>query len=65
MKYHDLRDFLAQLERDGEVKRIAVEVDPRLEMTEICSARRAASRWRWAPIPPRIQSRPCVKSARC
>jgi len=36
MKYHDLRDFLAQLERDGEVKRIAVEVDPRLEMTEIC-----------------------------
>ncbi|MEO8567333.1 MAG: 3-octaprenyl-4-hydroxybenzoate decarboxylase, partial [Betaproteobacteria bacterium] len=36
MKYNDLRDFLAQLERDGEVKRIAVEVDPRLEMTEIC-----------------------------
>ena len=36
MKYKDLRDFLAQLERDGEVRRIAVEVDPRLEMTEIC-----------------------------
>ena len=30
------RDFLAQLERRGELKRIAVEVDPRLEMTEIC-----------------------------
>ena len=36
MKYVDLRDFLAQLERRGELKRIAVEVDPRLEMTEIC-----------------------------
>ena len=36
MKYADLRDFLAQLERGGELKRIAVAVDPRLEMTEIC-----------------------------
>ena len=36
MKYADLRDFLAQLEHRGELKRIAVEVDPRLEMTEIC-----------------------------
>ena len=36
MKYHDLRDFIAQLERMGELKRIGVEVDPRLEMTEIC-----------------------------
>jgi 4-hydroxy-3-polyprenylbenzoate decarboxylase len=36
MKYADLRDFLEQLERRGELKRIAVEVDPRLEMTEIC-----------------------------
>lgn len=36
MKYHDLRDFIAQLERMGELKRIAVEVDPRFEMTEIC-----------------------------
>ena len=36
MKYADLRDFLAQLERRGELKRIRVEVDPRLEMTEIC-----------------------------
>jgi 4-hydroxy-3-polyprenylbenzoate decarboxylase len=35
MKYHDLRDFIAQLERLGELKRIPVEVDPYLEMTEI------------------------------
>ncbi|MFA5241239.1 MAG: 4-hydroxy-3-polyprenylbenzoate decarboxylase [Sulfuricella sp.] len=36
MKYHDLRDFIAQLEKQGELKRISAEVDPRLEMTEIC-----------------------------
>jgi 4-hydroxy-3-polyprenylbenzoate decarboxylase len=36
MKYADLRDFLAQLENRGELKRVRAEVDPRLEMTEIC-----------------------------
>ena len=36
MKYRDLRDFIAQLEQRGELKRITVEVAPRLEMTEIC-----------------------------
>ncbi len=36
MSYRDLRDFIAGLERSGELKRIDVEVDPRLEMTEIC-----------------------------
>ena len=36
MKYQDLRDFLDQLEKLGELKRISVEVDPRFEMTEIC-----------------------------
>jgi 4-hydroxy-3-polyprenylbenzoate decarboxylase len=36
MRYHDLRDFLEQLERQGELKRIGVPVSPRLEMTEIC-----------------------------
>ncbi|MCW8955442.1 MAG: 4-hydroxy-3-polyprenylbenzoate decarboxylase, partial [Gammaproteobacteria bacterium] len=36
MKYKDLRDFIAQLEARGELKRINVEVDPVLEMTEIC-----------------------------
>ncbi len=36
MIYTDLRDFLAKLEREDELKRIEVEVNPRLEMTEIC-----------------------------
>jgi len=36
MKYGDLREFLAGLEARGELKRIAVTVDPCLEMTEIC-----------------------------
>ena len=36
MKYRDLRDFVTQLDQRGELKRIAVEVAPRLEMTEIC-----------------------------
>jgi len=36
MHYHDLRDFIAQLEKQGELKRLAVEVSPKLEMTEIC-----------------------------
>jgi len=36
MNYQDLRDFLARLETRGELKRITAEVDPRLEMTEIC-----------------------------
>ncbi len=35
MIYRDLRDFIAQLEKMGELKRITVEVDPKLEMTEI------------------------------
>ena len=36
MKYKDLRDFIQQLEQLGELKRIRAEVDPNLEMTEIC-----------------------------
>ena len=36
MKYKDLRDFISQLESQGELKRITTEVDPNLEMTEIC-----------------------------
>lgn len=35
MKYRDLRDFLAQLEKAGELKRIGAAVDTHLEMTEI------------------------------
>jgi 4-hydroxy-3-polyprenylbenzoate decarboxylase len=36
MNYKDLRDFIRQLEQRGELKRIQVEVDPYLEITEIC-----------------------------
>lgn len=36
MQYKDLRDFLAQLEVMGELKRVQAEIDPVLEMTEIC-----------------------------
>ncbi|HTT40345.1 MAG TPA: 4-hydroxy-3-polyprenylbenzoate decarboxylase [Burkholderiales bacterium] len=36
MRYHDLRDFIGQLEHQGELKRVATEVSPYLEMTEIC-----------------------------
>ena len=36
MKYRDLRDFIKQLEKQGELKRVTIPVDPYLEMTEIC-----------------------------
>ena len=36
MKYQDLRDFIKQLEKQGELKRVTIPVDPYLEMTEIC-----------------------------
>ncbi|MDL1867377.1 4-hydroxy-3-polyprenylbenzoate decarboxylase [Betaproteobacteria bacterium PRO4] len=36
MKYKDLRDFIAQLEQRGNLKRVKTAIDPRLEMTEIC-----------------------------
>ena len=36
MQYADLRDFLALLEKAGELKRVKAPVSPRLEMTEIC-----------------------------
>ncbi|TDR80169.1 4-hydroxy-3-polyprenylbenzoate decarboxylase [Paludibacterium purpuratum] len=35
MKYTDLRDFVAQLEQQGELRRISQPVSPHLEMTEI------------------------------
>ncbi|EKE84482.1 4-hydroxy-3-polyprenylbenzoate decarboxylase [Idiomarina xiamenensis] len=35
MKYQDLRDFIAQLEQQGQLKRITQTIDPYLEMTEI------------------------------
>jgi len=36
MHYKDLRDFITQLEQQKLLKRIAIEIDPYLEMTEIC-----------------------------
>lgn len=36
MKYKDLRDFIKRLEDKGELVRVTAEVDPYLEMTEIC-----------------------------
>ena len=35
MKYNDLRDFIDQLEKQGELVRVSHPVDPHLEMTEI------------------------------
>ena len=34
-RYKDLRDFIADLEARGDLKRISQEIDPNLEMTEI------------------------------
>jgi len=42
MAYNDLRDFVAALERAGELRRISVEVNPILEVAEI--ANRASKR---------------------
>jgi len=36
LKYADLRDFISQLERDGQLRRISRALDPNLEITEVC-----------------------------
>src|SRR5215470_18222500 len=36
MRYRDLREIVAELDASGELKRITAQIDPRLEMTEIC-----------------------------
>ncbi len=36
MKYKDLRDFLRLLEKRGALKHIDAEIDPHLEITEVC-----------------------------
>ena len=48
MGYRDLREFVAKLEKEGELKRIRAEVDPVFEITEVAqrvarSATRAAN----------------------
>jgi 3-polyprenyl-4-hydroxybenzoate decarboxylase and related decarboxylases len=35
MAFKDLRDFIALLEREGELKRISAEINSHLEVTEI------------------------------
>ena len=35
MAYRDLREFVAKLEKEGELKRVRAEVDPVLEITEV------------------------------
>jgi 4-hydroxy-3-polyprenylbenzoate decarboxylase len=35
MRYRDLREFIEQLEKDGDLKRISQRIDPKLEITEI------------------------------
>ncbi|MDH3387278.1 MAG: 4-hydroxy-3-polyprenylbenzoate decarboxylase [Gammaproteobacteria bacterium] len=37
MEYRDLRDFINQLEKNGDLKRIGQRVDPNLEITEIAT----------------------------
>ena len=36
MHYHDLRDFIQQLEQAGELRRVREPVSPHLEMTALC-----------------------------
>ena len=35
LAYRDLREFVAKLEKEGELRRISAEIDPVLEITEI------------------------------
>jgi 4-hydroxy-3-polyprenylbenzoate decarboxylase len=44
LAYHDLRDWIAQLERAGELRRIREEVDPILEIAEITDRASKAGR---------------------
>ncbi|MFP6775692.1 MAG: 4-hydroxy-3-polyprenylbenzoate decarboxylase [PS1 clade bacterium] len=36
MQYDDLREFISELEKQGELKRISTEINTSLEITEIC-----------------------------
>ncbi len=36
MVFRDLRDFIAQLEQTGDLKRISQQIDPHLEVTAVC-----------------------------
>ncbi|WP_281064662.1 UbiD family decarboxylase domain-containing protein [Abyssogena phaseoliformis symbiont] len=36
MQYQDLREFITELEKQGQLKRIQTQVDAHLKITEIC-----------------------------
>jgi len=50
--FEDLQSFLAELERRGQLKRIGVEVDPELEITEIADRMSKSPAAGNAPPPP-------------
>jgi len=60
MRYKDLRDFIAQLETRGELKRIAHPVDTHLEMTEIADRVLRAGGPALLFEKPHTQGRPCA-----
>ena len=41
MKYNDLRDFVSQLEKLGELKRITAEVDPQKKLRSTVDQKRS------------------------
>ncbi len=36
MQYQDLREFITKLEKQGQLKRIQIQINAHLEITEIC-----------------------------
>ena len=46
--YSDIRDFLAALERDGDLRHVRVPVDPTLEVTEIVTGSFGPAGRRWS-----------------
>jgi len=49
MPYNDLREWIAALDRAGELKRIRTEADPILEITEITDRVSKTPAWRQPP----------------
>ncbi|MGA9550919.1 MAG: hypothetical protein WBR30_01625, partial [Candidatus Sulfotelmatobacter sp.] len=54
MPFDDLRQWIAALERAGELKRIQTEVDPILELAEITD--RVSKMYMWGRPPSAVQS---------
>ena len=64
MKYHDLRDFIAQLESIGELKRIRAEIDIRngTLIRELDSTVATDAATNTAPTPTPMPSRLCDRA---